>query len=385
MTASPATPRIWRIVFGITGLIVLASPIWADEEARILPVTTEVAAPPPRQEQPVVDTKGQWNKNEASAQLRKAEQAAQRDHAENSELQARLGKTEKALGEANDQASMLARDLRKAREETSRCLQQIDEHDRRLTEGAQALEAGRQAMAQLQAELQQVRSESEALRSEIGERDRRLTEGTQALEAGRQAMAQLQAELQQVRSESEALRSKVGERDQRLTEGAQALETGRQAIVQLQAELQQVRSEGEGLRQEIARLQANVAATAQQLAETRALLPLRQGGTVTPDALRDIAHASALRLEMARQELIHDPTARATYEAIVAQLAQEQLRLANAIAARGVYQVRSGDTLARVAARLYGGSDRWSEIYQANRHVLDDADRLLPDVTLVVP
>jgi len=343
MTASPATPRIWRIVFGITGLIVLASPIWADEEARILPVTTEVAAPPPRQEQPVVDTKGQWNKNEASAQLRKAEQAAQRDHAENSELQARLGKTEKALGEANDQASMLARDLRKAREETSRCLQQIDEHDRRLTEGAQALEAGRQAMAQLQ------------------------------------------AELQQVRSESEALRSKVGERDQRLTEGAQALETGRQAIVQLQAELQQVRSEGEGLRQEIARLQANVAATAQQLAETRALLPLRQGGTVTPDALRDIAHASALRLEMARQELIHDPTARATYEAIVAQLAQEQLRLANAIAARGVYQVRSGDTLARVAARLYGGSDRWSEIYQANRHVLDDADRLLPDVTLVVP
>jgi len=38
-----------------------------------------------------------------------------------------------------------------------------------------------------------------------------------------------------------------------------------------------------------------------------------------------------------------------------------------------------------VAGRFYGKGNRWTTIYEANRHVLDNPDRLVAGITLVVP
>jgi nucleoid-associated protein YgaU len=66
-------------------------------------------------------------------------------------------------------------------------------------------------------------------------------------------------------------------------------------------------------------------------------------------------------------------------------LYRDQLAVARAAGARTVYRVAPGDTLAIVGARVYRDGSRWREIYEANRHVLSDPDRLMTGMTLVIP
>ena len=53
--------------------------------------------------------------------------------------------------------------------------------------------------------------------------------------------------------------------------------------------------------------------------------------------------------------------------------------------ARSVYRVRPADTLAQIGSRFYGNGTQWRAIYEANRNVLPDPDRLTPGMTLVIP
>jgi nucleoid-associated protein YgaU len=52
---------------------------------------------------------------------------------------------------------------------------------------------------------------------------------------------------------------------------------------------------------------------------------------------------------------------------------------------RTLYEVRPSDNLASISLRVYGRADQWPAIFEANRHLLDDPDRLTPGITLVIP
>ena len=52
---------------------------------------------------------------------------------------------------------------------------------------------------------------------------------------------------------------------------------------------------------------------------------------------------------------------------------------------RTLYQVRPSDNLAAISLRFYGRADQWRVIFEANRALLDDPDRLTPGMTLVIP
>ncbi|MDC7807001.1 LysM peptidoglycan-binding domain-containing protein [Luteimonas sp BLCC-B24] len=47
--------------------------------------------------------------------------------------------------------------------------------------------------------------------------------------------------------------------------------------------------------------------------------------------------------------------------------------------------VRKGDTLSTIAEQVYGRADRWTEIYAANRDVLDDPDCIHAGQVLQLP
>jgi nucleoid-associated protein YgaU len=49
------------------------------------------------------------------------------------------------------------------------------------------------------------------------------------------------------------------------------------------------------------------------------------------------------------------------------------------------YTVVSGDTLSRIAQRVYGRASRWPKIFEANRDQLDDPDRIRPGQVLKLP
>ena len=53
--------------------------------------------------------------------------------------------------------------------------------------------------------------------------------------------------------------------------------------------------------------------------------------------------------------------------------------------ALGVYVVQSGDTLSGIAEERLGDPERWPEIFDLNRDLIEDPDKISPGQVLVLP
>ena len=49
------------------------------------------------------------------------------------------------------------------------------------------------------------------------------------------------------------------------------------------------------------------------------------------------------------------------------------------------YTVQKGDSLSKIAKQHYGDANAWQQIFQANRDVLEDPDKIFPGQTLRLP
>lgn len=49
------------------------------------------------------------------------------------------------------------------------------------------------------------------------------------------------------------------------------------------------------------------------------------------------------------------------------------------------YTIQKGDTLSKIAKEHYGASSAWKQIFEANRDVLDDPDRIFPGQVIKLP
>jgi nucleoid-associated protein YgaU len=63
----------------------------------------------------------------------------------------------------------------------------------------------------------------------------------------------------------------------------------------------------------------------------------------------------------------------------------DQLKVANGGKAGDYYTVRAGDTLSRIAQHYYGDANRYSAIFEANKPMLSDPDKIYPGQTLRIP
>lgn len=50
-----------------------------------------------------------------------------------------------------------------------------------------------------------------------------------------------------------------------------------------------------------------------------------------------------------------------------------------------IYEVKSGDSLSKIAKREYGDANAWNAIYEANRDILKDPDKIFPGQKLRIP
>ncbi len=50
-----------------------------------------------------------------------------------------------------------------------------------------------------------------------------------------------------------------------------------------------------------------------------------------------------------------------------------------------IYEVISGDSLSKIAKREYGNANEWKRIYEANRDLLKDPDKIYPGQKLKIP
>ena len=49
------------------------------------------------------------------------------------------------------------------------------------------------------------------------------------------------------------------------------------------------------------------------------------------------------------------------------------------------YVIQRGDTLSHIAKRYYGNANKWPEIFEANREVIQDPDKIFPGQKIRVP
>ncbi len=50
-----------------------------------------------------------------------------------------------------------------------------------------------------------------------------------------------------------------------------------------------------------------------------------------------------------------------------------------------IYEVKSGDSLSRIAKRAYGDGNAWKRIFDANTDVLKDPNKIFPGQRLKIP
>ena len=50
-----------------------------------------------------------------------------------------------------------------------------------------------------------------------------------------------------------------------------------------------------------------------------------------------------------------------------------------------IYEVVSGDSLSKIAKREYGNASEWNRIYEANRDILKDPNKIYPGQKLKIP
>ena len=63
----------------------------------------------------------------------------------------------------------------------------------------------------------------------------------------------------------------------------------------------------------------------------------------------------------------------------------DNITVTNAGDASEYYTVKSGDTLSKIAKQFYGSADRYSVIFEANKPMLADPDKIYPGQVLRVP
>jgi nucleoid-associated protein YgaU len=184
------------------------------------------------------------------------------------------------------------------------------------------------------------------------EAERRLAEGAREIE-------RLDHEMQRLKERQRELEQALADRDQRLT--------------QIAAQLLSLNTSNESLNRRFEALRARV--------------PIQDGGSLGPEEAKQAAGDAyrTLREIVRGSGTTPSPELRKAILAAETTLHQRQLTLARAADAQGVYRVRANDSLALISSRCTGDSALWRTLFEANRHVLDDPDQLMPGVTLVIP
>ena len=53
--------------------------------------------------------------------------------------------------------------------------------------------------------------------------------------------------------------------------------------------------------------------------------------------------------------------------------------------AEKTYEVQAGDSLSKIAKREYGNANEWNRIFEANKDILKDPNKIFPGQKLKIP
>jgi nucleoid-associated protein YgaU len=350
------------------------------------------------------------------AKLARAQQALSQDAAERDRLAAELGEARGRLDEATGQLAALEADRRRAAErleaienERVDARQEIGsltaERDRLDTE----LRAARQELEGRQRELTALTDQRERLeRDEAGVREKlvataaerddlsaRLALAEADVDQGSKALAAMTGERDQLEQRLKDSENRVSSLQKRALETDNELSGARAEVSRLGSELSQLKRRNDELEANVAALRGDLensrdegAAMRSDLAMLKASLPPQLGGSASLQQLKAAAADKADQMRSMHRTLRRQPqntALQSEFDAAAQQLRERQLLIAGETGAVGLYRLRPEDTLATVASRFLGDGNLWGRIYEANRHIIEDPDRLIAGLTLLLP
>ncbi len=239
--------------------------------------------------------------------------------------------------------------------------------------------------------LNRKQSDLEAEAAQVGPLKRRLSQSQTAAERAAAAAEALRAEIARLKQQRQGEAQK---HTAQLTAAELRLREHKDRAGSLDAQIQRLEQQLAQRAAQIERLEAAEARRAEtkrqlemRLDELRARLPAPEGGTVTAADAREKARADAQTLQRLINEGqgVNNPQLWQQIRETENALHRNQYLLARAEGSRTVYRVRPGDTLAHISVMMYGTDEAWQGIFEANRHLLDEPDRVLPGLTLVIP
>jgi chromosome segregation ATPase len=304
---------------------------------------------------------------------------------------ARVTELEDALEDAGQLNATLAADkdrlqaeVRRLRDElaaTREALSRSGLRIERLTGERDALKAERDRAIQAAGEAGQALDEAQARTAEMAAFEQ-VAEWRTARDADqdrlRKSFEALRREMKAQRQASETKLASLAE-----------LTAAREALARSSAEAQRLAERERRQTEELNALRAQASKLKARLLETRARLAPEEGGDADLGAVRaraaDLGSTYKLVYAETSGATPVEATAEPALDRVSRDLFDEQSLLARLVDASSVYTVRPLDSLSRIAQRVYGRYERWPDIYRANDHLIEDPDRLLPGMVLVIP
>jgi len=210
----------------------------------------------------------------------------------------------------------------------------------------------------------------------------------------REALSQTKRGLMEAEATLSGFRSELGKTNQILQQHRDALGKTKNALIditadrdRLAAELRQSQDEQVRMSVQLDQIKSTAGGLKNEMVDLRARLPGALGGGASLDTLEREAGKSAAELRKIRDEIRRDSgkSVSGQGDAAISALRNWQLLIASETQSSGVYRLQPGDTLGKTAQRFYGTGRKWRLVYEANQHILDNPDRVIPDLTLVIP
>jgi chromosome segregation ATPase len=349
-------------------------------------------------------------------QVKRLEQASQENTGERERLAAELAETRTRLEATSRELNTLQAEQRRAAERLALAegtladaRQQVDslsaERDQlqqQLRVDQQSLETGQRELAAANGRLERLERDlamtREALGKTTGERDElsgRLSQAQAEIDRGMKALGKMGGERDQLTQRLKRSEVTIGSLEQRALATDNELSATRAEVSRLTGELRQLERRNTDLQADVALLKGELQASRDEgaalrgdMATLKAGLPPELGGSASLQQLKSGAASLAEQMRTMHRTMRRQPqntALQSEFDATARQLRERQLLIAGETGAVGLYRLRPEDTLATVAARFLGDGNLWGRIYQANAHIIEDPDRLIAGLTLVLP
>jgi chromosome segregation ATPase len=292
------------------------------------------------------------------------------------DLEAQLETTDGELSAALESIALKDEQLAGLRSANMDLQSEIDSARNQMSDLRDDVAAKADQIATMATDTSTLRTQLEAVRNE-------LSTAMQDLDSRGEQVSRLESQTIDLRAQLDTARERASE----LANRAELAEAEMHRTVDdLQGRLATANRELASAKEEKEAVQS---AAEQEITALRALLPPDEGGSLDLDAVRERAaqqaetlretHRALRRGGHVDQEALQQALAQATSD-----LRKEQI-LVNRIMKGTLYQVKEGDTLGIISARFYGSANAWPQVFDTNRHVLENADAVVPGTTLILP